>query len=115
MPQNPPSAPLSERLSNLRDDLQYHTGVALRDALRAAQSRVMLSTPFFWTGLGCAVFVVIMWFLKGLHPNPGERAGIAIVCGLFILASLAFFTAHAEIKIRERRHQPHGGDRHPAQ
>ena len=111
MSQNPPSAPLRQRLSDRRDDLQYQAGVALRDALRAAQSRAQLTTPFLWIGLGMGLLGVLVLALDLARPAPW----MWLVWALYLTGATAFFIAHNEIKIRERRRQPHGGDEHPAQ
>lgn len=111
MPQNPPSAPLRQRLSDRREDLQYHAGVALRDALRAAQSRAQLTTPFLWIGLGMGLLGLAVLALDLACPAPG----MWLVWALYLTGATAFFIAHNEIKIRERRQASHGGDQHPAQ
>ena len=114
MPQDQPPARLSERLAERREELVHAVGVAHRDALRAAQARLLLTTPYLWTGIGCACFAVLFVIWKPGHPNPGERTGVWLVGALFTLAAVAFITAHNTIKIRERRQAPHGGDDHSA-
>lgn len=111
MPQNTPSAPLRQRLRDRRDDLEYCVGVALRDALRTAQSRVQLTTPFLWIGLGMGLLGGLVLALDTAAPAPW----MWLVWALYLTGAVAFFVAHTEIKIKERRHQPHGGDEHPAQ
>lgn len=111
MPQNQPPATLSQRLRDRRDDLEYHVMVALRDALRAAQSRAQLTTPFLWIGTGMGLLGLLVLALDTIEPS----AWMWLVWALYLTGAAAFFIAHNEIKIRERRHQPHGGDEHPAQ
>lgn len=117
MPQNPPSAPLRQRLSDRYDDLQYQAGVRLRDALRTAQSHAWKTTWFFWLGaLMTLIGLLIGIAAKGM-PSGWGRYLLDGLGTVYVLVALGLFAMHIEIKHRERkwRHQPHGGDEHPAQ